>query len=283
MLSAVLVVGAGGTLRASADSLPDFVEQWEFAWNIDEDQGPNFLLDPIVPLYRDPSDERAVFVEPRLSLAEGEWLVNLGGGVRQLVLNRSWLLGANMFYDYETQYSHYRLGWGVEALSPYAEFRANYYLGLSQERLVEEVIGVSERFQKAVNGYDFEVGGPVPYYSRLKLFGGFNWWNFEKFDNRYGWTLRAEYKPVPFVVIDGTVEDHTKSNVDWGLKIALRIPFGGNADPEKMRSPMALDATTFPEGDAGELLWSLVERHHEIVVEQRLKTGSVTVEVARGT
>jgi adhesin/invasin len=269
--------------RAGADSLPDFVEHWEFAWNVDEDQGPNFILDPIFPLYRDPSDERVAFVEPRLSLADGEWLLNLGGGLRQPVLNRSWLLGANMFYDYETQYSHYRLGWGLEALSSYAEFRTNYYLALSQERLVEEVVGVSQRFQEAVNGYDFEIGGPIPYYSRLKLFGGFNWWNFEKFDNRYGWTLRAEYKPVPFVVIDGTVEDHTKGNVDWGLKVALRIPFGGNTEPEKMRSPMALDATTLPESDASEFLWSLVERHHEIVVEQRLQTGAVTVEVARGT
>ncbi|MBI4354457.1 MAG: inverse autotransporter beta domain-containing protein [Candidatus Omnitrophica bacterium] len=277
-----LTLGAW-TPRGSADSLPDFVEHWEFAWNVDEDQGPNFILDPIVPLYRDPSDDRVAFVEPRLSLANSEWLLNLGTGVRQLVLNRSWLLGANMFYDYETQYSHYRLGWGIEALSSYAEFRSNYYLALSQERLVEEVIGVSQRFQEAVNGYDFEIGGPIPYYSRLKLFGGFNWWNFEKFDNRYGWTLRAEYKPVPFVVIDGTVQDHTKSNVDWGLKVAFRIPFGGNTAPEKMRPPMAFDAAIVPESDASEFLWSLVERHHEIVVEQRLTTGSVTVEVARGT
>ena len=88
---------------------------------------------------------------------------------------------------------------------------------------------------------------------------------------------------MPFVVIDGTVEDHTKGNTDWGLKVALRIPFGGNAEPEKLRPPIALDSTPFPESDAGELLWSLVERHHEIVVEQRLKTGSVIVEVARGT
>lgn len=281
LLIALLSMFFPAAVPLRAASLPDFAEYWEFGLNVEEDDGPDYFADLIFPLYRHPDDARVLFYEPRVRFADGEYLFNHGWGVRQLTRDRSWLLGANMFYDYETQYSHYRLGWGLEALSNYAELRSNYYLGLSQERLVEET-ATDSTFEKAVDGFDFEIGAPVPFYSRLKVFGGFNWWNFEKFKNRYGWTLRAEYMPVPFIVVDGTVSDDTKSNVDWSMTVAFRIPLGGNIE-EPVRSPIALDARAFPESDASRYLFRLVERHHEIVVERRRQTGAISVEVRRGT
>ena len=86
---------------------------------------------------------------------------------------------------------------------------------------------------------------------------------------------------MPFIVIDGTVSDDTKTNVDWGMRVVLRIPLGGNV--EHLRSPAQLDPTMFPESDASVHLWDLVERHHEIVVERRLQTGTISVQVSRGT
>lgn len=265
----------------SAASIPDWMEHWEFGIDVEEDDGPDYFSDLIFPLYRHPDDSRVLFLEPRAKLADGEWLFNLGAGVRQLVLNDAWLLGANMFYDYETQYSHYRLGWGLEALSHYAEVRSNAYLALSQQRLVEEN-GSLLTIEEAVDGFDVELGAPIPYYSRLKLFGGWNWYNFEKFKNRYGWTLRAEYTPVPNVVIDGRLENDTKGNVDWGMTMALRIPLGRNDPHTTIRSPFRLDDTAFPASDARPHLFRLVERHHEIMVERRRETGGMSVEVARG-
>lgn len=266
---------------ASAQQIPDWMEHWEFGLNIEEDDGPDYFADLLFPLYR-PDEDRLLFIEPRVQYADGEYLFNQGIGVRQLVGNRSWLVGANMFYDHALEHSHYRLGWGVEALSSYAEFRSNVYVPLSQERLVEEGGGLNT-IEEAVHGYDVEVGAPVPYYSKLKVFGGFNWYNFEKFDNRYGWTLRTEYTPMPFIVIDGLVSNDTKSNLDWGMTVAFRIPLGGN-DPREVRpSPLRLDDTRFPESDASEHLFRLVERHHDIVVERRQETVGVSVEVQRGT
>ena len=126
-----------------------------------------------------------------------------------------------------------------------------------------------------------ELGAPVPYYSRLKVFGGFNRYDLPDFKNRYGWTLRTEYTPWPFVVIDGTVANHTKTNVDWWLKVALRIPLGSNAEP--VRSPLRLDASLFPESDVSGHLFDLVERHHEIVVQRSLTSPvGLTIEAARG-
>lgn len=268
-------------VAAKPHALPDYMEHWEFGIDVNEDQGPRYFIDPIVPLARHSKHSQDVlFLEPRLTYRDHEWLLNLGGGYRRLVLNRAWLLGGNMFYDFESEHSHSRLGWGLEALSAYAEARSNVYFATSGERTVEEN-GGGITYERAVNGFDMEFGAPVPYYSRLKLFGGFNWYDQPHFKNRYGWTLRVEYTPLPFIVIDGTVRDDTKTNTDWGLKVALRIPLGGNV--ERLRTPTHLDPTMFPESDASVHLWDLVERHHEIVVERRLQTGSISIQVSRGT
>ena len=49
-------------------------------------------------------------------------------------------------------------------------------------------------------------------------------------------------------------------------------------------SPLKLDKVMFPDADVSDRLYTLVERHHEIVVERyRENLGAVTVEVARGT
>ena len=272
---------AADSAPPTATSLPDYMEHWEFGMDVNEDQGPRYLLDPIIPLAPHSKDAKDVaFLEPRMTYRDHEWLLNLGGGYRRLVLNRAWLLGGNLFYDFESEHAHSRVGLGAEALSSFAELRSNVYVPTSGERTVEENSG-GITYERAVHGFDMEVGAPVPYYSRLKLFGGFNWYDQPHFKNRYGWTLRAEYKPVPFIVIDGTVSDNTKTNVDWGMKVALRIPFGGNV--EHLHAPTQLDPTMFPESDASVHFWDLVERHHEIVVERRRNTGTISVQVSRGT
>lgn len=266
---------------SNATSIPDYMEHWEFGIDVNEDQGPRYFLDPIIPLSRQLTDAKdVVFLEPRVTYRDHEWLINFGGGYRRLVLNRAWLLGGNMFYDYASEHAHSRVGLGAEALSSFAELRSNVYIATSGERTVEENAG-GITYERAVNGFDMEAGAPVPYYSRVKLFGGFNWYDQPHFKNRYGWTLRTEYKPVPFIVIDGTVGNDTKTNVDWGMKVVLRIPLGGNV--EQLRAPAQLDPTMFPESDASVHLFDLVERHHEIVVERRLQTGSISIQVSRGT
>lgn len=48
-----------------------------------------------------------------------------------------------------------------------------------------------------------------------------------------------------------------------------------------METPLKLDKIMFPDGDAGERLLSLVERHHEIVVEKYTSGSAITLEVGR--
>lgn len=273
-------------LTASARQLPDYMKHWEFSVDVEEDDGPNYFADLILPL-SDPSPEAQqwVFLEPRLQYADDNYLLNTGAGYRRLAFARTWLIGGNLFHDYATEHRHYRVGFGLEALSQFAELRANSYFGASPRRLLENNSSI-RTYEKAVDGFDLEAGMPVPYYSRLKLYGGYAWYDYERFKNRYGWTLRAEYAPVPYLVIDGRVGNDTKSNLDWGMVVALRIPFGQDGAPA-LRSPLRLDETAFPESDAAALRYLLVERHHDIVVERYKEEpappGTITVEVRRGT
>lgn len=257
---------------------PDYMENWEFGITWGEEKTPLYFADLIFPLFRPDAGDRILFLEPRVNHLQGETLLNTGVGYRQLVRDRTWMLGGNLFYDYHTD-SHYRVGAGAEAVSSYAELRANGYLGLSLAR--ESDPGPSLTFvERPVDGFDVEIGAPLPYYSRLKLFGGYEWYDFKKFKNREGWTLRAEYKPLPFIVVDLLLSDNTKRSTGWTVNLAFKPPWGSNA-PAKAETPLRLDKVMFPDEDAGNRLLSLVERHHEIVMEKYSSGSGINIEVGR--
>jgi len=263
-------------------SPPDYMENWKFGIDFGQTKIPFYFADLIFPLLRPSTDTRILFVEPRVNHRSGETLLNNGIGYRQLVKDRSWMLGTNFFYDYDTHLSHYRVGTGLEAISVFSEFRANGYFGLSPARVAEPG-GNTEVVEKAVNGFDVEVGAPVPYYSRLKVFGGYEWYDFGEFKDRNGWSFRAEFKPIPTIVWNILLSNNTKSTLAWGANVAFRIPFGNNT-PEKWQSPFKLDKEMFPPSDVSNRLVTLVERHNEIVVKRYTRTaGQVNIEVRRGT
>lgn len=257
---------------------PDYMENWEFGINLGDEKTPLYFADLFFPLYRPDAADRILFVEPRVNHLQGETLFNMGLGYRHLVRDRTWMLGGNVFYDYHTD-SHYRAGTGLEALSAYAELRANSYFGLSLAR--ESDPGPSLVIvERPVDGFDVEIGAPIPYYSRLKLFGGYEWYDFKKFKNREGWSVRAEYKPVPFAVLDVILSDNTKRATGWTVNLAFKPPWGGNT-PRRAEAPHKLDKIMFPDGDVGDRLLSLVERHHEIVVEKYTSGSGISIEVGR--
>ncbi len=262
------------------EDLADALQNWEFGINIGDEKTPLYFADLIFPLYRPDAEDRALFFEPRINHVLSETLFNAGLGYRQLFWDRTWMLGGNLFYDYDTHVSHYRVGTGLEAISNYAELRANGYFGLSLTREVDPGTSI-DIVEKPVDGYDLEIGAPIPYYSRLKLFGGYEWYDFKKFKNREGWSVRAEYKPVPFVVLDLILSDNTKRNTGWTANFAFKPPIWDNV-PQKIENPFKLDKVIFPEdNDMGSRLLNLVERHHEIVVEKYSSGSGVNVEVGR--
>lgn len=268
--------------RLAGWDLPDFVRKWEFGIEAGENRTPLYFADLLIPLYRPDAEDRALFFEPRFNHAQGETLFNAGLGYRHLVLDRTWMLGGNVFFDHDTHVAHSRVGVGLEAISSYAELRANSYFGVSLARTIDPGT-TTNVVEKPVDGFDLEAGFPVPYYHRLKLFGGYEWYDFKKFENREGWSFRVEYKPLPFLVLDLKVSDNNKRDTAWTARVAFRPSFGDKSS-QPLKSVFKRDQRMFPEDDIGERLTDLVERHHEIVVEKYSETdGGVVVEVGRGT
>lgn len=201
--------------------LPDYMQNWEFGAHAEEDTGFRYFADLIFPLYRPNEGGSALFFEPRVSHVGHGTLMNAGVGYRTLVRQNTWMLGANTFYDRETVQDHYRVGIGGEAISAFAEARINGYIGLSPTRRVQSD-GATNNVERAVSGYDVELGAPIPYYSRLKLFGGYEWYNFRKFEDREGWKIRAEYTPhtVPCARPDLQRQHEARS----GFRLKHRLP-----------------------------------------------------------
>lgn len=271
---------------------PDYMRKWEFGVDVANDRPLSYFADLIYPLWRRaPLDQngltgradRLIFVEPRFSHSNNETLINAGIGYRQPVRNHQWLLGVNVFYDYLSGPPHYRIGGGVEAISAYAELRANYYEGISGARIVS-FDGAVDRTEKVADGFDLEVGVPIPYYSRLKLFGLYELYDFEQFVDREGWRVRAEYAPWPWLVIDAGLADNNKRATGWELRAAVRPLVWADEPAKNTVSPFRLDQAMFPDSDVSGRMYDLVERRHQIVVESyEVNAGSVTVEIRRGT
>tara|TARA_B100000212_G_scaffold317287_1_gene272811 strand:- start:6118 stop:7227 length:1110 start_codon:yes stop_codon:yes gene_type:complete len=101
---------------------------------------------------------------------------NLGLGIRHRPNDIS-MIGANLFWDYRmTDYSdaHSRLGIGGEYFWKDFEFRNNWYMAITDEKVVS-IKGVNYK-ERVVDGWDLEVGYRLPNNPNIALFvRGFNW------------------------------------------------------------------------------------------------------------
>jgi adhesin/invasin len=144
--------------------------------------------------------------------------INFGIGKRKLVNNDTLLLGANLFYDYENDYSHSRSSLGIEAISSVGSFRLNQYFGLSGWKS-----GFGGIQEKALDGQDIEVGAPLPYLPWTNFaYRSFEWQGSDGVDDQKGDEISLEAKlPLGLNIEvgtrsnDGSTEDNDFVEVTW--------------------------------------------------------------------
>lgn len=98
-------------------------------------------LDYFVPWYDNQST--LLFSQFSVQRKEERTIGNVGIGVRQNVSD--WLLGGNVFYDYDFTRGHRRLGIGTEAWTDFLRFSGNYYHPLSDWKDSEDFDFYEER------------------------------------------------------------------------------------------------------------------------------------------
>lgn len=265
-------------LSSSAEELatPDWVKRIEVSSQWETNQKPRFYFQTVQPLYQDDAKENTVFIQPRTSWQEGDATYNLGIGYRKLA-SENLLVGINVFGDWQAQHDHGRTGIGLEALGQVLEGRINSYIGVTEQREVQQATA-STTFERVANGFDYELGTAVPYVPWLKIFGSGFWYDFNNFSDKTGWKSRLEARVNEALRLEFFTWDDNKGDQEFGGRLRLNVAFNTLGD---ILQAFSFSEEAFPEKDLKKEMLIPVERHHEIVVEKFIRSSGLTIEAGR--
>lgn len=224
-------------------------------------------LDYFVPWYD--NESTVVFSQLSAQRKEDRTIGNLGFGVRQNVGN--WLLGGNLFYDYDFTRGHRRLGLGTEAWADYLKLSGNYYHPLSDWKDSKDFDFYEER---PARGWDIRAESWLPFYPQVggklvyeQYYGDevalFGTDNLQK--NPHAVTVGLNYTPVPLVTVGADYKAGTGDNTDFSVNAAityqLGTPLAAQLDPDNVNVQHSLMGSRH----------DFVERNNFIILEYREK------------
>lgn len=185
-------------------------------------------IDYFVPLYD--SQKSVYFSQLSAQRKEERTIGNIGFGVRHNL--DKWLLGGNIFYDYDFTRGHRRLGLGTEAWTDYLKLSGNYYHPLSDWKDSKDFDFYLER---PARGWDVRAEAWLPSYPQLggkvvfeQYYGDevalFGTDNLEK--DPYAVTLGMNYQPVPLLTVGADYKAGTGDNSDLSVNATINYQFG---------------------------------------------------------
>ncbi len=197
-----------------------------------------FYTDYLTPLYG--NEKSLVFLNLKAMVSNVHTdEENLGFGYRRL-LDEKWILGANLFYDTrysENSFRYYQLGCGLEALSKWIDFRANYYHPISGEKHIEgedfykfgeRSLLKYENYEEALRGFDAEIGFLVPKISdfiETRIYGGGYWYNSKLGQDVKGTKAGIEIRPLPALMLNVEIKNDDVFGNDTFVKACVMLPF----------------------------------------------------------
>ncbi|MFC1826792.1 inverse autotransporter beta domain-containing protein, partial [Thermodesulfobacteriota bacterium] len=212
------------------------------------DNSHDFFLDFLVPFDR--RQDRVMMLNFSLNLnnysgdtADEE---NIGFVYRGLLYNDQLILGFNTFLDTrQTIYNNrfYQVGIGLEAMSQWFDFRANYYHPTSDAVRTTALDRFSPGgptgtlvtlgFEEPLKGWDAELGVLVPLlsnYLETRVIFGLYGYNSSFVDDIYGEKVRIELRPNDFLTFNAEFnDDDVSSSTYLGGYLTIPIPFSGKA------------------------------------------------------
>lgn len=251
--------------------------------NGDFTEGSLFMVQPLLNTIDGGSTVAGdvLFAEPYLTWGNGgEFGASLGLGYRHLFssqtheqaattkvagfLTEGFFVGANTFLDFAStrgDSDFWQIGVGLEAGTRYLEVRANYYVPLSDENVLDRRVSsttntrtttrstgtvrrttttrtttrtTTELFEETMEGFDIEAALLVPYVDRyldLKLIGGY--YDFQGDRSRAsdfaGWRVGLEARPLASMVVFAHWYDRDNFYHDnWIAGVRFEIPLGAN-------------------------------------------------------
>lgn len=162
--------------------------------------------------------------------------VNLGFGYRQLLDDKKWMLGANVFYDHEFPNDHQRAGAGLELKSSVFKVAYNQYEGLSGYKADR-----SGTDSKALSGHDLRLDAVLPYLPGATLgYEKFVWKGDGNAKDLKGHKLSLSGNLSQYLKIDAgrTYYDGNARTDDNWAKLTFQMSFGPSSSS---RAPSLFD------------------------------------------
>lgn len=164
---------------------------------------------------------QTLFLQTSAAYDDSRTTVNAGLGIRQLINDNKILLGLNAFYDHEFPYDHQRMSVGGEIRTTVGELNANYYKELSGWKGPDDG-------EKAMGGYDVEIGLALPYMPSTMLRAKtFVWQGEDGADDLKGNTFSLTGSLLPNVTFELGHTDYNSVEDEDFIKLSYSLPFGG--------------------------------------------------------
>jgi|AGFT01.1.fsa_nt_gi Protein of unknown function (DUF3442)./Invasin, domain 3. len=227
----------------------------------------NSQFDLLIPLY-DQGDNLA-FTQGSLHRTDSRTQANLGAGLRHFT--PTYMVGLNLFGDYDLSRDHARMGAGLEYWRDFLKLGANGYMRLTGWKDSPDLADYQER---PANGWDIraqawlpslpQLGGKLTYeqyYGKeVALFGVDN-----RQKNPHAITAGINYTPVPLITLGAEQRQGQSGKSDTRLTVdmnyQLGVPWRNQVDPTAVAAMRSLTGSRY----------DLVERNNNIVLEYRKK------------
>ncbi|ENR4353437.1 inverse autotransporter beta domain-containing protein, partial [Salmonella enterica] len=227
----------------------------------------NSQFDLLMPLYD--QGDNLVFTQSSLHRTDSRTQANLGAGWRHFT--PTYMLGGNLFGDYDLSRDHARMGVGVEYWRDFLRLGANGYMRLTGWKDSPDLEDYQER---PANGWDIraqawmpslpQLGGKLTYEqyygNEVALFGVDN-----RQKNPRAITAGIDYTPVPLLTFSAEQRQGQagKSDTRFGVNMNYRLgePWQQQINPDAVAAMRSLAGGRY----------DLVERNNNIVLEYRKK------------
>ena len=152
------------TLNKLESAINKNLDNTEVTITSQESNKPKFEILTVQPLAE--QENNITFFQGSAIRSDGDReTVNLGLGHRIFLNDDLTMLGINGFYDHELDYDHKRTSIGAELRTSAYEFNTNSYFAGSNSRT-----GKNNIAEESLDGFDFEIGGHLPYIPNWKVF-----------------------------------------------------------------------------------------------------------------
>ncbi|MDA7692734.1 inverse autotransporter beta domain-containing protein [Alphaproteobacteria bacterium] len=225
---------------------------------------PNFTLLTIQPISESEDKKDLTFFQGSILRQNNRDTINLGIGYRQLSDDEKWIYGVNAFHDYDNTYEHSRMSLGAELRSSAFEINANKYFATSGAKT-----GKDGNTERALDGYELEVGGQVPYIPSAKVFvKNWKWDGYQTSDTKGNtYSIQINAPIAPNITLEaGTKDFDTGTDIDF-VNLTYKIGLGGGKSQQDELVQNLIAEQAFNNTSMKKKMLDKVRRKNQIVIQ----------------